>query len=195
MFLVLIDAHSKWIEAFNTASATSTAGIEQLRSLFAKFGLPETIMNDNGTCFVSTEFEDILQVNGIKHITSAPYHPARNGLAERAVQVVKVGLSKISLGNVRTRFAKILFTYRLTPQTYTAERIEEKQLEQKRRHDVHAHDRDLEVGNAVFVRNYHHGDKWIPGTIQNRTGLVSFKVLLQDGQNRRCHQDKYVSEL
>ena len=72
---------------------------------------------------------------------------------------------------------------------YTADRIEEKQLEQKRRHD-RAHDRDLEVGDAVFVRNYHHGDKWIPGTIQNRTGPVSFKVLLQDGQNRRCHQDQ-----
>ena len=73
---------------------------------------------------------------------------------------------------------------------YTADRIEEKQMEQKRKHDVHAHDRDLEVGDAVFVRNYHHGDKWIPGTIQNRTGPVSFKVLLQDGRNRRCHQDQ-----
>ena len=114
MFLVLIDAHSKWIEAFNTASATSTAVIEELRSLFAKFGLPETIVTDNGTCFVSTEFEDFLQANGIKQITSAPYHPASNGLAERAVQVVKVGLCKISLGSVRTRLAKILFTYRRT---------------------------------------------------------------------------------
>ena len=42
MYLVLIDAHSKWIEAFNTASATSTAVIEELRTLFAQFGLPET---------------------------------------------------------------------------------------------------------------------------------------------------------
>ena len=119
MFLVLIDVHSKWIEAINTASATSTAVIEELRSLFAKFGLPETIVTDNGTCFVSTEFEDFLQANGIKHITSAPYNLASNGLAERAVQVVKVGLCKIYLGSVRTRLAKILFTYQLTPQTTT----------------------------------------------------------------------------
>ena len=51
-------------------------------------------MSDNGTCFVSEEFESILQANGIKHFTSAPYHPASNGLAERVVQIVKNGLKK-----------------------------------------------------------------------------------------------------
>ena len=55
MYLVLIDAHSKWIEAFCTPSATSSAVIEELRPLFAQFGLPETIVTDNGTCFVSVE--------------------------------------------------------------------------------------------------------------------------------------------
>ncbi len=76
MFLVIIDSHYKWIEAFNTSSATSAAVIEELRPLFACFGLPETIVSDNGTCFVSTEFEDFLATNGIRHVTSAPYHPA-----------------------------------------------------------------------------------------------------------------------
>lgn len=82
MFLVLIDAHSKWIEVFCTSAATSAVVIEELRSVFARFGLPETIVTDNGTSFVSAEFEKFLRGNGIKHITSAPYHPATNGLAE-----------------------------------------------------------------------------------------------------------------
>ena len=40
MFLVVIDAHSKWIEAWPVHAATSSAIIEKLRTLFAQFGLP-----------------------------------------------------------------------------------------------------------------------------------------------------------
>ena len=89
MILILIDAHSKWIEAVCTPSTTSSAVIEELKTLFAQFGIPETIVTDNGSCFVSAEIEAFFENNGIKHITSAPYHPASNGLAERAVQIVK----------------------------------------------------------------------------------------------------------
>ena len=38
MYLIIIDAHSKWIEAVNTPSATSAAVIEELQVLFALFG-------------------------------------------------------------------------------------------------------------------------------------------------------------
>ncbi len=88
----MIDAHSKWIEVFPTKSSTSTVVIENLRTVFAQFGIPETIVSDNGPCFVSEEFSSFLKANGVKQITSAPYHPATNGLAERAVQIVKRGL-------------------------------------------------------------------------------------------------------
>ena len=116
MFLIVIDAHSKWIEAFCTPTSTSKAVIEELRTLFSRFGLPETIVSDNGTCFVSIEFEAFLKSNGIRHHTSAPYHPASNGLAERAVQIVKKGLKKVTAGSIRDRLAKVLMSYRLTPQ-------------------------------------------------------------------------------
>ena len=115
MILIFIDAHSKWIEAVHTSNATSGAVIVELRTLFAQFGIPETVVTDNGTCFVSAEFESFLKSNGIKHLTSAPYHPASNGLAERAVQIVKKGLKKIKQGHIRTRLAQILLNYRLTP--------------------------------------------------------------------------------
>ena len=119
MYLIIIDAHSKWIEAVCTPSATSAAVIEELRVLFAQFGLPDTKVNDNGTCFVSAEFKAYLTKNGIKQITSAPYYPATNGMAERAVQIVKQGLKKITQGNIRTHLAKILKAYRITPHSTT----------------------------------------------------------------------------
>ena len=160
MFLILIDAHSKWIEAFCTPNATSQAVIHELRGVFARFGIPEMVVTDNGSCFVSEEFEAYLVKNGIKHTTSAPYHPASNGLAERAVQIVKRGLKKDTSGDIHTRLARVLLNYRLAPQNTTgispselllgrrprtrldllrpntAERVEKKQLEQKARHDA-----------------------------------------------------------
>ena len=84
MYLVIIDAHPKWIKAFSTNSSTSSTVIELLRTLFAQFGLPEMIVTDNELCFVSKEFETFLMKNRVKHIIFAPYHPATNGLAERA---------------------------------------------------------------------------------------------------------------
>ena len=40
------------------------------------------------------------------------------------------------------------------------------------------------------MQNYHHGDRWLPGVVQQKTGPVSFRVKLNDGRMRRCHQDQ-----
>lgn len=96
---------------FHTQTATSAAVIDELQTVFARFGLPETIVSDNGPCFASTEFDSFLQSNGIKHFTSAPYHPASNGLAERAVQIVKKGLKKVQAGSIQEQGFDGLSTY------------------------------------------------------------------------------------
>ena len=56
ILLVVVDAHSKWIEVLPMGTATSWTTIQQLRQLFARFGLPSSIVSDNGPQFVSTEF-------------------------------------------------------------------------------------------------------------------------------------------
>ena len=89
MILVIIDSHSKWIETYPTDFLMSTKVIQLSHTLFAQFGIPEVLVTDNGSCFVSEEFEMFLSKNGIKHIVSAPFHPVTNRLAECAVQIVK----------------------------------------------------------------------------------------------------------
>ena len=66
---VIADAHSEWIEAEMVQRATSEGTIQkQLRTLFARFGIAETIVSDNGPCFVSREFEQFLKGNGVTHM-------------------------------------------------------------------------------------------------------------------------------
>ena len=104
-----------------TLSTTSTATIQMLRTMFALYGLPCTLVSDNGTCFTSQEFENFLKANSIQHIKTAPYHPQSNGLAERMVQSFKKGMKKISSGTVDTKLAQLLFSYQLTPHSTTGQ--------------------------------------------------------------------------
>ena len=120
MFLLVIDAHSKWIEVVPVPSATAANTIQQLRSMFARYGLPQLIVSDNGTQFTSAEFHEFTKRNGIQHLTIAPYHPSSNGLAERAVQTFKQAMKKASDStDVETNLARFLFHYRSTPTTTT----------------------------------------------------------------------------
>ena len=92
MYLIVVDAHSKWPEVIPMRSTTATRTISKLRQIFAQHGIPEQIVSDNGPQFASEEFADFAKANGIRHIRSAPYHPATNGLAERFVQTFKNAL-------------------------------------------------------------------------------------------------------
>ncbi|XP_024877348.1 uncharacterized protein K02A2.6-like, partial [Temnothorax curvispinosus] len=97
MLLVIVDAYSKWLEVKVTNSSTTEATIKILDELFAAYGVPTTIVSDNGTQFTAAEFKTFLQRSGVTfHKFSAPYHPATNGQAERYVQTVKDTLKAMS---------------------------------------------------------------------------------------------------
>ena len=205
MILVLIDAHSKWIDAFQMSHATSAATILHLRRVFAQHGIPDTIVTDNGSCFISAEFESFMIQNGIKHITSAPYHAATNGLAERAVQIIKRGLKKLRNGTMEERLSKILFQYRITPQSSTQEtpakllngrefksrldlikpntavKIDQRQQQQKTLRDRNSVDNSFNNGDMVYIRNFRPGPRWIAGTIVQVMSPISYMVEILSG--------------
>ena len=67
MFLIIVDVHSKWIEALPMSTSTSEATIEKLRIAFSTHGLPQMVVKDNGSSFVSKEFEDFLKQWNTSH--------------------------------------------------------------------------------------------------------------------------------
>ncbi|KAK3726335.1 hypothetical protein QZH41_008960, partial [Actinostola sp. cb2023] len=213
MFLVVVDACSKWLEVHLMNSTTSTATIEKLRETFANHGLPKTIVSDNGSNFTSAEFEQFTVKNGIKHIKVAPYHPASNGQAERAVRIFKEGFEKMEGGSIRTKLSRFLLRYRITPHSTTGvppaqllmkrhlrtqldlvrpsvgDRVQTKQEQQKAIHDNHAKARDIQIDDPVYIRDFREKKAWLPGVVIEKTGPVSSKIELQDGTIVRRHQD------
>ena len=68
MFLVIVDAYSKWLEVVPMNSTTTEKTLDVLRSMFARYGLPERVVSDNGPQFTATELEEFMRKNGVKHI-------------------------------------------------------------------------------------------------------------------------------
>ncbi|XP_053698542.1 uncharacterized protein K02A2.6-like [Sabethes cyaneus] len=117
-FLVIVDSYSKWPEIIRTSTITSRTTIELLFETFARYGLPETIVSDNGTQFSCSQFKEFCESLGIVHIRTAPYHPQSNGQAERFVDTLKRGLRKImpeTQNSISRSLQIFLSAYRSTP--------------------------------------------------------------------------------
>ena len=120
MYLLIVDAHSKWPEVLLMTSTTAEKTINVLRQVFSRNGIPEQIVSDNGPQFVSQEFKDFIKSNGIKHHLSAPYRPATNGLVERFVQTMKQAIRAAGSHNVQKSLDRFLLAYN-SPHSTTKE--------------------------------------------------------------------------
>ncbi|XP_012826093.1 uncharacterized protein K02A2.6-like [Xenopus tropicalis] len=218
MFLVVVDAHSKWPEVLVMDSTTSCKTIEVLRGLFSRYGIPETLVSDNGPQFTSEEFECFLKSNGVKHVRSAPFHPATNGLAERFVQTFKHSLKASKEPKpLQQRLDAFLLQYRNTPHSTTKEApamlflhrrlrtrldlikpsvkqtVEQAQEVQCSYRALHAKERDFGVGDSVLVRDYRRGgEKWKTGTVSSQSGPVSYTVQVDSAQTWKRHADQML---
>ena len=64
MWLVVICAHSKWIEVLRMTSTKCGPVIRELCTLFSRFGIPRVIVSDNGTQLISCENSNSMTRNG-----------------------------------------------------------------------------------------------------------------------------------
>ena len=211
MFMIVVDAHSKWPEVIRMKLTTARRTVNALRRIFATHGIPVRIVTDNGPQFVSKEFQDFCTANGIQHTLSAPYHPATNGEAERFVRTFKRNMkcrSKTS-EDVETWVSRFLITYRTTPHSLTemtpsqmlmGRRIRtrmdlvrpdflmERRIQEDRQRGAEEKVRKFKKGEEVLVRMYG-ADKWAYGVVEEKQGELHYQVKT-GGRSMKRHVDQ-----
>jgi MinD superfamily P-loop ATPase len=72
---VTVDKFTKWIEATPVTTHDSTVAINFIKSIVFLFGVPHSIIVDNGKNFTSKEFKNYCESMGIKLNFSFVVHP------------------------------------------------------------------------------------------------------------------------
>ena len=85
-YVLCIDYYNKWVDIMKLDNETSKDVITHLKSMFARYGVPDLVISDNGPQYANAEFAAFSKSYEFQHHTSSPYHVPSNGEAERAVR-------------------------------------------------------------------------------------------------------------
>ena len=121
-FLTLVDYATRYPEATPLKKINSPTVAEALVDMFSRLGIPEEILSDLGTQFISECMEEVNRLLSIRHLTTTPYHPMCNGLVGKFNGTLKSMLKKLCAEQPRMwhRYVNaLLFAYREVPQDST----------------------------------------------------------------------------
>ena len=93
-YLLVVDYYSIYPEVITLTTTTSQSVIRAMKCVFARHGIPDVVISDNGPQYASQEFRMFAREWNFVHDTSSPHFPQSNGQSENAVKVVKNLLKK-----------------------------------------------------------------------------------------------------
>ena len=213
-YLVTVDHFSKFFEVDKVEDTTAETIIDKLKSHFARHGIPDMLISDNGPQFSCREFKVFTREWKFHHQTSSPHHPEGNGTAEAAVKSAKNLLRKAddfwlamlehrNTPNVQHSPAQKLLDRRtkslvpthpqqLEPRIIPAEEVMNSIMEKKQSNKQH-YDKgsrkqlpQLDVGEDVRVKLHPESSKkWSCGKIEGRSNGRSYIIESEGRKYRR----------
>jgi transposase InsO family protein len=89
--LVIVNCLTKWVIFIPTSTRLTSPQLTQLviDHVIAQHGVPESIVSDRGSKFVSKFWKHVTDKIGIKLRLSTAYHPQTNGQTERVNQIIE----------------------------------------------------------------------------------------------------------
>uniref|UniRef100_A0A8C9UY15 Gypsy retrotransposon integrase-like protein 1 n=1 Tax=Scleropages formosus TaxID=113540 RepID=A0A8C9UY15_SCLFO len=213
-YLLCVDYYSKFPEIAKLTDMTSQNVIIALKSMFARHGIPDIVISDNGPQYASLEFKCFAESWEFEHKTSSPGYAQSNGQAERAVQAIKTMVTKSEgekgdpcialleyrntpLDDIGLSPAQLLMGRRLKTKLPTSttlltpegnwqikEKLNHRQAKQKCYYDRHTQQLP-EIAPGDNVR-LRQGQVWKPATVLNKHECPrSFIVRTSEGKTYR----------
>ena len=208
-FLIVADVFSKYFLVRKLANSTSAAVCAEIATIVTELGLPHIIRSDNGPCYNSKEFQQLLQHYNITHHTSSPHHPRSNDFVERMVGVAKKLMDKA--GSEGKPWISGLYEYRVTPQsgsiasplqlitqctprekdlpqlpsTLGAQEMYETRQEFIRRQPTKPERNYIELtpGMAVWAQ-HRQNTSWEPATVVSQSSSNSYWIMQENGTDQ-----------
>ena len=123
--LAVTDYFTKWVEA-EAFKQVRDREVKNFiwKHVICRFGVPKEIVTDNGSQFISHDFQDFCMEWGIKLTFSTPRYPQANGQAEATNKTIVSSLKKRltqAKGAWADELPAVLWSYRTTPRTPTGE--------------------------------------------------------------------------
>ena len=112
-YLITVDYYSDFWELDAVTNTSSETIVEHTKAHFARYGIPQKVITDNGPQFRAQVYEEFATQWGFNHVTSSPYHSQSNGKAEATVKIAKNMLKKVTQDNLDMNLA--ILAWRNTP--------------------------------------------------------------------------------
>ena len=205
-WLVIIDAKSKFPVVADMGNNTTGKNLmDVLEQVIDWFGPPQTLVTDNGPPFNSYELIQFYGKYGINHVTTAPYHPASNGIAERFVRSFKEAMIKEQHMGQTDKFTAlrgILRNYRWTPHTTTGISPANMMLQHSVRTPFDLmkptelpepiQNGKYSVGQSISILKHQLNKRpqWKPAIIIKQMSSMLYEVQSSDGQRHKRHQNQ-----
>ncbi|XP_037802987.1 uncharacterized protein LOC119597481 [Penaeus monodon] len=120
--LTLVDYATRYPEAVPLKRITTKTVAEALVEIYSRLGIPEEVIHDRGTQFMSDCMHEVSCLLSLKQLPTTPYHPMSNGLVEKFNGTLKAMLSRLCAEQPRQwrrYLSPLLFAYREVPQSST----------------------------------------------------------------------------